>query len=650
MRPLLRNLLIVLLATVPALPAGAADAWSLEKAVPDGVYLYVHTTKNPENEFLEAYWDKVFEAFWNVGLLDEVKGLIATKMSEVDRADFQAKWDRFADLIGQVEWGELFGNEFIYAQAMRFPTPTHLYLFRMDKELADKNVTGLKAILQELVTLVGNEKGGPLTFSESELYGAKVWTLQLGDEMAIGLAQRGDIIVATARTASVLTGAEGQEAATPPGSSQMFEKVLQLLNGDKSVKRLIDRRNYRQAMAALPKPENERFFFDAGSLFAGIEEGLKWIQKEAVPESDRAETGQWFRAIAKAIDHFKVIDCCASVEITEGYSTRCYDVTMMAPEAKDKPLYKAFCGTPPVQQFDKYVPKKATGFSVSSGVDWMALYEAITGYVRDELPGGQEKLATWDALQEQMGFHIEQDLLSWMGHEMIAVSMPAAIPSPFGGEDWVLMMKVKDQAKAKSMVDAGLAQLNAVIASKPQLPPLTTQPAKQPALEGFVSVTHPMFMMFLRPVYGFADGYMIIGSSETAISRCLKTGRGEGPSVRQNKRFAKEGLTPQGPIASISFADKSKMGQEIAQVLGMLGMVGGMLPMPPDDEGAQLVRTVFGMLQKLAPVAAQIDFYKSEASVTTFDGKMYRTEKVTHYKEPPPPEPPATETAGAVAD
>ena len=74
-------------------------------------------------------------------------------------------------------------------------------------------------------------------------------------------------------------------------------------------------------------------------------------------------------------------------------------------------------------------------------------------------------------------------------------------------------------------------------------------------------------------------------------------------------------------------------------LIGVVHLMVGMFAafMPADDEHARAVRSVFAMLQKLAPVAAKINFYKSEACMGTLDGKIYRSERVTHYKEPPPP-------------
>ena len=68
-----------------------------------------------------------------------------------------------------------------------------------------------------------------------------------------------------------------------------------------------------------------------------------------------------------------------------------------------------------------------------------------------------------------------------------------------------------------------------------------------------------------------------------------------------------------------------------------------------DREKVATVRKVFQQLMtslaKLGPVVAKIDFYSSESSVSTFDGKsLIHTEWVVRYKDPAAEE---TKTAGA---
>jgi len=46
---------------------------------------------------------------------------------------------------------------------------------------------------------------------------------------------------------------------------------------------------------------------------------------------------------------------------------------------------------------------------------------------------------------------------------------------------------------------------------------------------------------------------------------------------------------------------------------------------------------VLSVLNKVGRVVRTLDFYRSTCSVTTFDGKVNLTRKVTNYQEPPKP-------------
>jgi hypothetical protein len=53
-----------------------------------------------------------------------------------------------------------------------------------------------------------------------------------------------------------------------------------------------------------------------------------------------------------------------------------------------------------------------------------------------------------------------------------------------------------------------------------------------------------------------------------------------------------------------------------------------------DAKARLLVTKIMGIVGKIAPVVRKIDFYKSTASYTTFDGKMWYTREVTRYLSP----------------
>jgi hypothetical protein len=48
----------------------------------------------------------------------------------------------------------------------------------------------------------------------------------------------------------------------------------------------------------------------------------------------------------------------------------------------------------------------------------------------------------------------------------------------------------------------------------------------------------------------------------------------------------------------------------------------------------QVLSKVSSILGKLVPVAQRVDFFKSTATCTTFDGRMWRMRTVTHYASP----------------
>ncbi len=116
---------------------------------------------------------------------------------------------------------------------------------------------------------------------------------------------------------------------------------------------------------------------------------------------------------------------------------------------------------------------------------------------------------------------------------------------------------------------------------------------------------------------------------------CLETAKGEHPNIRENTGVMKEALVPTGPFTSVSLTDKRKFGEQMAELVGGvsvgLGMMGAVVP---DQDARPIIAKLAGMLAKLTPVVHKIDFYKSTASYTTFDGQAWHTRAVTHYVSP----------------
>ena len=331
-----------------------------------------------------------------------------------------------------------------------------------------------------------------------------------------------------------------------------------------------------------------------------------------------------------------VLDYAATVESTDGYAVRAESITVLVADAKERPIYPVFGKRPQMTDFDRYLPQETVSFSVSGGFDLGELYKFIEDTFRLAGPKGEELLAKWAEVQAEYGFDVKKDVIGWIDGDFISVTLE-------GNQGSVWLIKVTNEQIAREKVGAAIEFLSTKLAEvAAKNPPLAmfgamlavrTSPVQHEQLEGFQNIH---FGMSPEPiVWGVADGYLIFGTSANGVGLCLETAKGEHPNIRENARVMSEALVPSGPFTSVSLTDKRKFGEELAGLVGGvsmgLGMAGAMIP---DQDARPIIAKIAGMLAKLTPVVRKIDFYKSSASYTTFDGQAWHTRAVTHYVSP----------------
>jgi hypothetical protein len=147
--------------------------------------------------------------------------------------------------------------------------------------------------------------------------------------------------------------------------------------------------------------------------------------------------------------------------------------------------------------------------------------------------------------------------------------------------------------------------------------------------------------MMLRPIVGVVGDWLVIGSSESAINRCLDTAAGRVKTIADNPRFRREGVVPAGPVTSASFADLSSWGQEAGALLMMFGWGASVMP---DEPEVRPIKGILTMLTRLGPVLQEINFYRSTSSVSTWANDAWATKQIVTY-QPPPAAKPATAPA-----
>lgn len=368
---------------------------------------------------------------------------------------------------------------------------------------------------------------------------------------------------------------------------------------------------------------------------ARYEVALKKATEMAALKADTKDDAKAKLAFAQRILNLPaMLDYVAVVEYTEGYAVHADTVVALAAGAKDEPLYRVLASADPLTKYERFLPKEAVSFDVSQGIDFSALYGFLEDLVRSIGAEGEELLAKWAGLQQQIGFDVRRDVLSWLDGEFVSVETATGI-----GTDSVMMIKVKDEAVARQKVTSALdfvsGKLQELSTQNPMLGMLAvrTSPCTHEKLAGFQNVA--MGMSPQSGVLGVKDGYLMFGTSANAVALVLATAAGEHPNVTANEQVMKEAVVPRGEFSSVTFSDKRKLGQEIGHVIGVVSMAGGMAVMGiPDPETQKLVGKLMQIINKLGPVATKIDFYQSTASCTTFDGTSWRVRQVTNYKEP----------------
>jgi len=331
-----------------------------------------------------------------------------------------------------------------------------------------------------------------------------------------------------------------------------------------------------------------------------------------------------------------VLDYAATVESTDGYAVHAESITVLVADAKDRAIYPVFGKRPQMTDFDRYLPQETVSFSVSGGFDLGELYKFIEDTFRAAGPKGEELLAKWAEVQAEYGFDVKKDVIGWIDGDFVSVTLE-------GDNGSVWLIKVTDEQVAHEKVSAAIEFLSTKLvggmAKKPELAMVAamlavrTSPVQHEHLEGFQNLH---FTMSPEPVvWGVADGYLIFGTSADGVALCLETAKGAHPNIRENARVMSEALVPSGPFTSVSLTDKRKFGEEMAGLVGGVSMGLGMLgAFVPEAEARSAITKIAGMLAKLTPVVHKIDFYKSAASYTTFDGQAWHTRAVTHYVSP----------------
>ncbi len=624
-----RNILaiaVLLTVVLPAARAEGLDDFTLTKAIPADAFLAVHARDHDGKEFINKQYARVWAEIRKVRFDKDIKRLFKAVRQEglppgAEIEGFEEQWQQMYDLWTAVDWADLGKREFAMGMKQGFPTVEFVLLMMPPEDQLKDSFEGLGGVLKTLVELspesfqLTTEEDGPTVIHKVAIVGAPF-------PLGLTLARHNDVIMIGF-------------------GPTMAEQALALLRGEGG-EALAASERFKGAFKKLPAPTDELVFFDIakfmGQMRQTISSATMMAEAGAPAEGEPGyeEFVMWKALPNKIMDAIDMFEYLASVKTTNGKVTTEDSITVLREDAKSHALYPVIAGNKPLADPLKYVPENAGEFWATSGIDLHALYQAVVKIIREDVPGGEEKVAKLEALKDAEtgpGIDIENDIFAWIGGGFTTFSVPG--PTPYSPSEMVFMLGVRDEAKAREMIDRLLALVEPMLVNQNG----SIVDAEIEGAEGFKSVVYPMLAMLgmNKPTIGVKDGWLFVGSSPNMIVTTTGVAAGKQANFSKNERFLKEGILPDGSVTSLSFSDLTKLGDELGSVLQMVPMIGMMAPdLMKDPKMASLL----GIIGKAGRVVRKLDFFQSSASRSTFDGKMFVTKCIKTYREPPAPKKP----------
>lgn len=596
---------------VMLLALGGSSAWGagfsdfeLTKAVPADAALVAHSRNHPGRDFINAQYDRVWEAIERARLDSEFKRLMRAINEEGggDVEAFERTWLTFSEILSGVDWESLGAQEMVYAMKMGLPAEFIFVMRPADGTVGD-NYQGLSEALRSMCDMSEDwefsETGeGERRASQAELRGPMPITFTV--------ARRGDVIVM--------------------GFGMMLvEQSLALLDGEIEGS-LAQTERFKAAFADLPAPTDEYFYCDFDRMMTQFRRVLDTVM-ESMKQAGVATEDSGPARVVRIIDALDMFDYVASTATTNGKKRTSQTLFVLKENAKSKPFYEAFFGNPPIEAPLARVPAEAANVSVSSGIDFLELYQALKRFAARELPEVSEGFAEIETVAAANGLDLEQDVLGWIRGDMISFSIPG--PTAFSSGEWAVLVGISDEERARTQITSLVDNITPMMEENGG----RISRAEREDMLAFL-VEPPFVSAFgIRLTLAVGDEHLYVASSMSVIEKSRRASAA-GKTFAENPRFKAEGLAVNGPVVGLAFSDNTNVGEQWGQILEMAPMFatfGGSEMQTPT------MLAVLRLVRALGPVAREFNFYLSTCEQSTFDGRRLRIETVNNYREPPAP-------------
>lgn len=606
-----------------------ALADDLRDAAPPGAFMAVYGKHNPERDYQKEHYKAVWEEVQKAKLHEKILQLIQSNLSEGDAEQFVAVRDALRNAVAPIEVEKLLNtSEILYAQQFEGPTSLQLFLIRVP----DGGAESLKKGIVNLMDLADKASEGKIPVVAKTIAGVEMKSLQFPAEMPMtfqpSVGVKGDIVVLTT-------------------SLKLAEESLKLL-ADPSAKSKFDDERVVAALKKLPAAEDSIVFVDGKAMFEQMRGIPKFIDMASQnnPEAARV-TGM----MTKMLDEMDGFDYEVTVEYTDGYRNCSASYGQLTDLSGSKVIGKMINNQQPFSNWKKWVPGSTTGFSLTSGINILPMYDWAMTTIPAVFPEAQEGLDKFEAVQNQFDVHLRADILESFTGESASLTFPGA-PTPFGpGSQSVSFMRCTKPERIQELIHRGMAALEQI----PQVQQQGVSLKPVEGMEGFDQLSANFLAMAggLKPVIGFKDDWMIFGTHKEAVETALATQAGEGETWADSERFKSFKLDTPESVHSVSYTNTGENIKALAAGLQQAGMMAPMFigmaqaqapPGSDDAKGMKVVQEMAALLPSVGRIIGKFDFIDATLSTTVSDSEpgTYRRDSVTLIK---PPKPPKTETS-----
>ena len=599
-----------------AVAAAESPSLDLRRAVPADAFLAVYGKHNPERDYQKEYYQEVWNKVQETQIFEKAVKIVTDRVPQEDVEKAKSILGELGEAAAPIDGKAILNaGEVVYAQVMQVPSAQHLLVVRLTPEAA----AGCEEGIKNLMGLVEEYSDG---------------------QLAVETAEEGDAVLTTlgvpAKVPFRPTVARLDDVLLLSSSDQLARTSLKMLAGGEGECKFDDPR-LQEALSRLPEPEDSLTFYDARQQLRKLRE-LGTFVREQGPGDPNAERAA--ELLEMLFDELAVLDYEVTVEYTEGNQNRKATYGKVLPGVQHKLLVKVFGSGEPFAEWQTWVPAGALSYSLTTGADLHPAYERIVEVLNERVPEAKPALERFEELQAEHDVYLDRDILQAFSGERVSVSLPANKPSLLGGQDSVLALRCQKPERIRELLHRLVEQLQEIPFVKAQKLELT----ECEELEGFERVTALLLNLFgAKPVVGFRDGWMIVGSNAAAVRKVFDTRAGQGETIADTEAFQRLNLEVEGPVRAISYTNLAESTRQTARLLGQVGLVApmiiGMAGKEADSEELKPVQEILGLLPSAAKIVAKFDFLEAKLSVTQ-DGDepgTYMRRTVTLVRAPAVP-------------